>query len=120
MGRDVGGDGLTADFFFAFDQKLDVDGQAAAAGSKRLNGLDVGIELTLVIGRSTGEEAAVPYGGLKGRRHPLIEGIRWLHVVVAVAEDGWFAGGFEALGVDQRVPFTGDDFHRFHVNITKA
>ena len=105
------GDGLAADLLFAFDQEFDIEGEGAAEFAEGFDGLDVGVELALVVGRTAGVDVAVGDDRLKGRGVPEFEGVGGLDVVVAVAEDGGLAGGGQAFGVDERVPRGLNDLH---------
>ena len=55
-----------ADFFFAFDHHLHVDGQLPVRLLQRFQRLDVDVHLSLVVGRAAAEKIAVAHGGLEG------------------------------------------------------
>src|ERR1700680_1380596 len=69
------------------------------------------MDLALVIGSAATEEIAVANGWFESGRGPKVEGFRRLHIVVAVKKHGWFAGGFERLGIDERMEICGNNFN---------
>ena len=77
---------LAADFFFALDEELQVDRQAAALLEMRLHRLDVHEHLALVVGGAARIDLAVAHGGFKRRTGPQVHRIDRLHVVVAVEQ----------------------------------
>ena len=77
-----------ADFFFAFEDQLDVHRQAAVLLQVRFDGLEVHEHLALVVGRAARVDLAVADRRLERRRLPQVERIDRLHVVVAVEENG--------------------------------
>ncbi len=101
--RDELADRRAADFFFAFDQEFEIDGQPAVDGAQSFGGLDVHVHLALVVGGAARVDVAVADGRLEGRRMPQLQRIGRLDVVVAVAQHGGLAGGVEPVGIDQRV-----------------
>ena len=60
----------TADFFFALDEELDIDGHAAVDRFDGFHRLDVGKHLALVVSRSARIEISVALGRFEGRRLP--------------------------------------------------
>ena len=94
---------LAADLFFALDQETYVDGQPIFRSEPGFNALDVRERLAFVVGRTAGVDVAIASRGLEGRGLPKIERIGGLHVVVAVYQDGWRAGGTKPLGQYDRV-----------------
>ena len=68
------------------------------------------VDLTFVIGGAAAEEIAVANGGFEGRRSPELERFGGLNVVMAVKENGRFAGSFERFGIDERMEIGGNDF----------
>ena len=67
MRRQVRRDRFAADLFLALDQELHIDRKLAMDGPQRLDGLNVGIELSLIVGRPASVDAAVPDHRLEGR-----------------------------------------------------
>ena len=61
-------------------------------------------DLALVVGRAAAEQQPILPDRLERRRRPEIQRVDRLHVVMAVEQDGWLAGRFEPVGVDDRVP----------------
>src|SRR3990167_8679592 len=104
-------DVLAADFFFALDHELDVHRQAALVLHEGFQRLEVHEDLALVVHHAAGVELAVAQGQLPGRREPLVERLGRLHVVVAVEEQGGFAGGVQPLAVDDGMAGGGDELH---------
>ena len=101
---DVVGNGLAADFLFAFQDDAHVDRQLAVAGfHQRLEGLQLHPELAFVVHRAASIDVVVALGGLKRRRLPLVQRLGGLHVVVRVAEHGRLARGVQPVGIDQRM-----------------
>ena len=74
------------DFLLAFGQHDHVHRQRPAHREMRLERLDVQIQLSLVVNRSTRIDAAVAHRGLERRRGPQFEGLGRLHVIVSVHE----------------------------------
>ena len=103
LGGDVGSDAFAANFFLAFKQHADVDGQLAGCGQQRLERLNLRPDLAFVIDRAAGVEIAVALGWLKGRRVPLVQRLGRLHIVVAVNEHRRLARRIEPVGIDERV-----------------
>ena len=66
---------------------LMLHGSDAGLRQVRLDGLEVHEDLALVVGGATRVDLAVPDGCLEWRRHPFVDRIDRLHVVVAVEED---------------------------------
>ena len=59
--------------------------------------------LPFVIGRTARYKTVSGHGGLEGWTVPLLDRVRWLHIVVPVEEHGGLARGAAPLTVDQRV-----------------
>ena len=93
---------LAADFLLAFGQHDHVHRQRAAHGEVRLERLEVQIQLSLVVDRSTRIDAPVAHGGLERGRGPQLEGFGRLHVVVSVDQQRGRLGASVA-------PFTDHD-----------
>jgi len=68
------------------------------------------VNLAFVIGGAAAEEIAVANSGFERGRSPKIERFRGLHIVVAIKEDGGFAGSFERFGIDKRMEIRRNDF----------
>ena len=117
---DVFRDRFAADFFFAFDQELQIDRQRAVDRAQRFDGLDVHVHLALVVGRAAGVDVAVAQGGLKRRRVPYFQRIGRLNVVMPVAQHGGLAGSVQPVGVNQRMPGGGNDLDVFHARCAQA
>ena len=92
-----------ADFFFAFDEELDVAGKAARLFQVGLDRLDVHEHLALVVRGTARVNLAVADRRLEWRRGPELERIDRLDVVVAVVEDGRLAWGAKPVAVHHRV-----------------
>ena len=61
------------------------------------------VDLALVIGGAAAEEIAIANRGFEGGRSPKIERLGGLNIVMAIKEDGGFAGSFERFGIDERM-----------------
>ncbi len=107
---------FAADFFFAFGDEADVDGECAALLEEGFEGLDVHPELALVVDGTAGVDVAVADCGLEGWGEPFVERIRRLDVEVAVEQDGGRAGGMEVVGVDEGVACGLDDLDVVHAD----
>lgn len=68
------------------------------------------VDLAFVVRGAATEEIAVANCRFKGGRSPKIERFRGLHIVVAVKEDGGFAGSFEGFGINEGMKICGNDF----------
>ena len=114
---DVLGDRFAADFFFAFENDLDVDRQlAAVALHQRFERLDFHPELALVVDRAAGIDVVVALGGLKRRRMPLVHRVGRLHIVVRVHQHGGLAGCMQPVGVEQGMALGGNDLDILHAD----
>ena len=60
-------------------------------------------DLAFVVTGAAAVDVAVALRRLERRREPFIERIDGLHIVVAVEQGGWFAGGVQPIGVNQRM-----------------
>src|SRR5260221_13797949 len=69
------------------------------------------VNLALIVGGAAAVNVAVANGGFGGRSGPKMERFGGLDVIVAVKEDGGFAGRVKGLGIDQRMQRGGHDFH---------
>ena len=83
-----------ADFFFAFDQNLYVDGKLAVHFLDGFERFQMDVDLAFVVGGAAAEEIAIANRGFKGGRSPKIERLGGLNIVMAIKEDGGFAGSF--------------------------
>ena len=92
-----------ARFLLALEDVADVDGQPARGLQPRSRSPEVEMDLALVVGGATPEDAAALDTWIEGRPCPLLERIRGLDVVVAVDDDGRGPGGVQPVGVDERV-----------------
>ena len=92
-----------ADFLFAFENDLHVHRQAAVLLHVRLDRLEVHEDLALVVGRAARVDLAVADRRLERRRHPEIQRIDRLHVVVAVEQDRRRVRRAEPVAVDDRI-----------------
>ena len=110
LGLHVGFDVLAAGLLLAFEQELHVDRQFAGGLQQAFDGLDLDVDLALVVAGAAGVDVVAADLGLEGRRVPLVQRIGRLHVVVAVEEDRGLAGRAEPLGVDQRIALAFDQF----------
>ena len=107
---------LAAGLFFAFQQELHVHRQLAGGLQQALDGLDLNVDLSLVVAGAAREDVVAADFGLEGRGLPFVQRIGRLHVVVAVKENGGLAGRAQPFGVDQRVAAAGifDQFRGSH------
>ena len=97
------------DFLLALDDVADVDGQPAARLQPGSDRPQVEVDLALVVGHASTEDAAVLDAGLEGRAGPLVERVGGLDVVVGVDDDRGSVCGMQPVGVDDRVaPRLGD------------
>ena len=92
VGRHVLLDVFASHFLFAFEQELDVDGQLAFGLQESLHRFEQKIGLPFVIDGAAGIEVVIADSRLEGRRHPFLEGIRRLHIVVPVKQQCRLAG----------------------------
>ncbi len=112
---------LAADLFLAFDQKLHIDRQLAFVHrAQGLDGLDVHVHLTLIVGRAAGINVAVAQGGFKRRGDPFFQRIGRLDVVMPVAQHRRFAGSVQPVRINQRMPRGGDHLDVFHARFAQA
>ena len=86
-----------ADFFFAFDEEFDVEGEIIVEG---VEGGEVDGDAGFVVGCAAAVEAAVALEGFKGRGGPGGFVAGGLDVVVGVEQDGGVGGSGEAFAVD--------------------
>jgi len=103
-----------ADFFFAFDEGDDVDGDAAPMLPVGEEGLKVAPDLSFVIDSAAGEDGVEAVfifadGGFERGRGPLVEGLGGLDIVVAVNQDGGAVGLVLVFGEDDGVSGGRDD-----------
>ncbi len=84
-----------ADFLFAFDQDLNVDGKFSGHLMQRLKSFEMDVHLAFVVGRTASVNVAVANGGFERRRCPKVERLGRLNVVMSIEEDRWFAGRVE-------------------------
>src|SRR5579875_2195887 len=111
------GDLLAADLFFALQQDANIDGQLAAGSSQEgFKSFDVHVHLALVINGAARVKIAVAFGGLKGRRLPLVQRVGGLHVVMAIGEAGGLALGVQPVGVDKWMARGVDDLDVLHAD----
>ena len=101
---------FAADFFLAFDQDFDIDGQLAGGLLQGVEGADVDMDLAFVVGGAAAEEIAAANRGLEGRRGPEFERLGRLDVVMAVEKDGGLAGRVQRFRVDQGMQLGRNDF----------
>ncbi len=78
-------------------------GSLPLAGQQRFQRLHLRPHLALVVHRAAGVDVAVAFGGLEGRREPLVQRIGRLHVVVPINQHRGLARGVQPVGIDQRV-----------------
>jgi hypothetical protein len=109
-----------ADFFFALDEDLDVNGKFPVELVEGFQCLEVDMNLALVVGRAATIDVAVADGGLKGGRSPKVQRLGGLDIIVAIKKDGRFAGSFEGFGINERVEIGGDNLDGFEARGTKA
>src|SRR5687768_11593009 len=75
-------------FLLTLGDEDDVHRKPAACDEMRLERLDVKEKLSLVVHGSARVDVAVTHRRLEGRRRPELERLGWLHVVVAVHQNG--------------------------------
>ena len=109
--RNVLRDRNAAHLLFAFKEEFQIDRQGAVDGAQRFNGLNVRVHLALVVRRTAGIQIAVALGRLERRRFPEFEGVRRLHIEVAIAENGRPARRVQPIGIYQRVAVGLDQFN---------
>src|SRR5262249_50885051 len=100
-----------ADFFFAFDQHLNVDGKLAVEILKRLERFQMNMDLAFVVGGAASKEIAVADHGFKRGGCPQVEGLGRLYVVVPVKKDGGLAWSLEGFGVYEGMQRGGNRFN---------
>lgn len=92
-----------ADFFFAFEEEGEVEGEVAVFGEGGGDAGDVGEELAFIVGAAAGVDSAVFDARFEGRGDPLVERVDGLDVVVAVDEERGAAGLVLIFGDEDRV-----------------
>ena len=92
-----------ADFFFAFEEEGEVEGEVAVLGEGGGDAGDVCEELAFIVGAAAGVDPAVFDAWFEGRGDPLVERVDWLDVVVAVDEESGAAGLVLIFGDEDRV-----------------
>ena len=75
---------FAADFFFTFDDQLDLQRQLTILSKPGLNTFDMGQHLAFIVRCSTRVEIAIPFVGFEGRADPFIQWIGGLNVVVPI------------------------------------
>jgi hypothetical protein len=108
-----------ANFFLAFDEDLDVNGEFTVDVVKGFEGLQVDVNLAFVVGGAAAKDVAVADGRFESGRSPKVQRFGGLDVVVSVEKNGGFARSFEGFGVDERVEIGGDNFDGFETRGTK-
>src|SRR4051812_48107156 len=104
MCLDVLGNGFSANFFFTFENDLDIDGQLAIVRfEQRLEGLHLHPELTFVINRTASVDVVIALCGLEWRADPLVERLGGLDIVMGIAKGSRLTGCVEPIAVDQRI-----------------
>ena len=98
---------MTADFFFAFDDKSDVARELGSGFEVGFNGFKVGEVLALVITSTATEQRAAIDAWLEGRSFPEFERFGRLNIVVAVDEEmaASFGASVSVGGHDYGVTF---------------
>src|ERR1022692_2492252 len=76
-------------------------GRVPFGGAQRFDGLHVHVHLAFIVRGAASIDVAVAHGRLEGRAVPFFQRIGRLHVVVAVAQHGGFAGRVHPIRVDQ-------------------
>ena len=87
----------------ALEQDPQVDRQPAAGRQDRLRRLEMHVQLALVVGGATPDDASVAHERLERGRLPQLDRVDRLDVVMAVDEDRGRALGVEPVRVDDRV-----------------
>ena len=105
---DIGLQALAANLLLTLDQKLDIHRKLAGRLQPGLHRFQMREHLPFVVGRPPGVEVAVANGRLERRREPWLQGLRRLHVVVAIHEQGWFTRGLEPFRINQGMAFGRD------------
>ena len=94
---------LAAGLLLAFEQEFHVNGQLAGGLQQAFHGLDLNVDLPLVVAGAAREDIVAAHFRLERRRFPFVERIGRLHVVVAVEQDRGFSRRAEPFRVDQRI-----------------
>jgi hypothetical protein len=76
---------------------------------ERFEGLELHPELAFVVDGAASVDIAVALGRLEWRADPLVERVGRLDIVMCVAESRGLAGGVKPVGVNQRMPRSGND-----------
>jgi len=101
-----------ADLLLPLEEHLDVDRQPSLGGQHRLEGLEVDPHAALVIDRAARVQPPVADGRLEGRRHPFVQRIDRLHVVMGVDQHRRAVGaGLQPFAVDDRAAGGGEGAH---------
>ena len=77
-----------ADFFFAFNDEMQIHRQIALLLERFLNAENVREDLALVVRRTARKDVAIFQDRLERRRFPQLERIGRLHIVVTVNQNG--------------------------------
>ena len=86
---------------------------------QRFKSFDFHPKLTLVVHRATRVDVVVAFSRLEGRRNPLVERIRRLHIEVRIHQHGGRTRGVEPIRVKQRMPLGRDDFNVLHADASQ-
>ncbi len=114
---DIFGDRFSPDLLFAFDDELHIDRQLSTMPlHQRLDRFYFHPELALVVYRTARVDVVVTLSWFEGRRNPLIQRIRRLHVIVRVAKHRRLARSMQPVGINQRVALSWDHLDVFHSN----
>src|SRR5260370_14140235 len=89
-----------ADFLFAFDENFDVDGKFSGDLMQGLKGLEMDVDLSLIVGGAARVNVAAANGGFERGGGPKLQGFGRPDVVMSIEEDGWFAGVVEKVGMN--------------------
>ena len=102
---------LATDFLFTFDQEFDLQRQWFAGCQPIADALHVGQRLAFVVGRAAGVQISITDGWFKRSGDPLVQGLNWLYVVVAVDDNnrGTIDGG--CFRQNHRVSISGNQFN---------
>ena len=79
---------FASNFFFTFNDKIDIDRQIAALLERLLNTENVRKDLAFVVGRSASENVSIFQDRLERRGIPQLKRIGRLHVVMPVNQNG--------------------------------
>ena len=112
--------GPAADFFLALQQDLHVQRQSASHRQPCLQPRQRDPERRFVVRRATRHVAISMQRRLKGRRLPLVQRVRGLHVIVAIDQDRRLARRTDPLRKHRAVAAIVQQLHILHADAGEA